>query len=115
MNAENGAKQAVNKATGATMSVEEARQILGVDPNATPEQVLQEIVRTMKPNNDRPSSGVGRVKDRSRVHVYRAMETMEPDIAENARLDYIAKKTSEHQARMEKGQKPEDDQQTKEQ
>ena len=39
MSAENGAKQAVNKT--ATMTVEEARQILGIDPNATPEQVMQ--------------------------------------------------------------------------
>ena len=48
MNAENGAKQAVNKATGATMSVEEARQILGVDPNATPEQVMQVLYIILK-------------------------------------------------------------------
>ena len=32
------------------------------------------------------------------------METLEPEVAENARLDYVAKRTAEHQAKME-GQK----------
>uniref|UniRef100_A0A7S0RYH7 Mitochondrial import inner membrane translocase subunit TIM16 n=1 Tax=Pyramimonas obovata TaxID=1411642 RepID=A0A7S0RYH7_9CHLO len=106
MSAENGAKQAVSKT--ATMTVEEARQILGVDPNATPDQVMQKFQHLWNVNEQHGSFYI-------LSKVYRAMETIEPEIAENARLDYVAKKTAEHQAKME-GQKPDgDEQETKQQ
>jgi hypothetical protein len=47
--AETSANKAMNK--GATMTVEEARQILGVDPNATPEQVMQVLYTTSQVTN----------------------------------------------------------------
>jgi len=95
--AETSANKAMNK--GATMTVEEARQILGVDPNATPEQVMQKFQHLWTVNEKNGSFYI-------LSKVYRAMETVDPNVAEMAKADYVAKKTAEHQARMQGGQKP---------
>mmetsp|Transcript_19107 Transcript_19107/g.36546 ORF Transcript_19107/g.36546 Transcript_19107/m.36546 type:complete len:143 (-) Transcript_19107:441-869(-) len=88
--AETAAKQAAGKAT---MSAEEARLILGIDPNTPSEEVMKKFKHLWDVNDKHGSFYI-------LSKVYRAMEAIDPQVAELARLDYVATKQREHEAKM---------------
>mmetsp|Transcript_16091 Transcript_16091/g.22219 ORF Transcript_16091/g.22219 Transcript_16091/m.22219 type:complete len:138 (+) Transcript_16091:180-593(+) len=99
--AEQAAKQAGAAAgRGATMTVEEARQILGIDAGASNEQVLQRFRHLWEVNEKHGSFYI-------LSKVYRAMEAIEPEVAEMARADYVQSRIREHQEK--KGGVPKDE------
>lgn len=93
--AENAGK-ATNMGRAATMSVEEARQILGVEPNTPPEEVMKRFQHLWEVNDKHGSFYI-------MSKVYRAMEAIDPQVADMAQKDFEARKTQEHLDKMKAG------------